>query len=354
MKALRNPFITGSALGLSLLASLAADAAATPEQPRDLALALGEHIVAPAYEDFARSSRELAQTLERYCQTQSSDVEESRAAYRTALHDWMYLQPINWGPAAGNNRHPALYFWPDKKDIGSRQLRALIADASPATLEHDYFEDASIAVSGLSALERLLFEDEPLPAPSYRCDLAAAIADNSARMARSLADDWPPYLQQWRQAEDPLAGLRQLVKSMDEIAQIISQQKIAMPLGSAPDRARARRAESWRSEQSLANIHANLDFIEAMLEGDERQPGMLALIAEVDSGLAEILRAQLFATDSLLDNIDQSLEDAVEDRSGRGKLMMLQANIDALQQLLANDVSGALGITLGFNSRDGD
>ncbi|MFC6672197.1 imelysin family protein [Marinobacterium aestuariivivens] len=345
--------LTGITLTLSLLGSLT-QAAPDPERERALSLALGKQILAPAYSRFAESSQTLAQDLDRYCQASGGDYPTLQAQYRATLHDWMYLQAINWGPAAAGNRHPALYFWPDKKDIASRQLRTLIADADPASLDAGYFDNASIGVSGLSALERLLFDDSPVAPLSYSCHLASAIAGNSARMARQIADEWPTFVEQWRRAPDPRGGVRLLLKSMDEIAQIVSQQKIAMPLGSDPEHARARRAESWRSEQSLANIRANLDFIEAMLEGSGNQPGLLDLIAEQDSGVAEVLRAQLFATNQLFEHLDQPLESAVENRSARGKLMMLQANVDSLQELLAGDVSGALGISLGFNSRDGD
>jgi hypothetical protein len=354
MKPRATSVLKGIALTLSLLGGPGANAAPDPERERTLALALGQQILAPAYSRFAERSQTLAHDLNRYCQASGSDYPTVQAHYRAALHDWMYLQAINWGPAAVDNRHPALYFWPDKKDIASRQLRTLIADADPASLDAGYFDTASIGVSGLSALERLLFDDPPVAPHSYSCHLAAAIADNSARMAQQIADDWPAFVEEWRLAQDPRAGIRLLLKSLDEIAQIVSQQKIAMPLGSGPERARARRAESWRSGQSLANIRANLDFIEAMLEGSDNRPGLLDLIAEQDSGLAEVLRAQLFATSRLFDHLDQPLESAVENRSARGKLMMLQANVDSLQALLAGDVSGALGISLGFNSRDGD
>lgn len=354
MKPRGTALLKGITLTLSLLGGLSANAAPDPERERALALALGQQILAPAYSRFAERSLTLAHELNRYCQATGSDYPTIQAQYRAALHAWMYLQAINWGPAAVDNRHPALYFWPDKKDIASRQLRTLIADADPASLDAGYFDNASIGVSGLSALERLLFDDQPVAPQSYRCHLATAIADNSARMAQQIADEWPAFVDEWRLAKDPHGGVRLLLKSMDEIAQIVSQQKIAMPLGSKPERARARRAESWRSGQSLANIRANLDFIEAMLEGSDNQPGLLDLIAEQDSGVAEVLRAQLFATNQLFEHIDASLESAVEGRSARGKLMMLQANIESLQELLAGDVSAALGIILGFNSRDGD
>lgn len=347
--------LAGVTLSLALLASLEATASVDPERERVLGMALAQSVVQPAYDRFARNSETLGGHLSAFCSGNESDgLAGIQEDYRQALHDWMFLQAINWGPAAEQNRHPALYFWPDKKDIGSRQLRTLIADADAAILEPAFFDDASIAVSGLSALERLMFDDEGLEPGSYRCDLAAAIASNSHRIATELAREWPGFVEEWRLALDPRGGVKLMLKSMDEIAQIISQQKIGMPLGSDPGHARARRAESWRSGQSLDNIRANLDFIEALLQGTEQQSGLLPLIAEQDGELAETLEAQLLTTNRMLDSLGQLLESAVEDPSARNYLMMLQANVDALQTLLASDVSGALGITLGFNSRDGD
>ncbi|NVK42932.1 MAG: imelysin family protein [Oceanospirillaceae bacterium] len=347
--------LTGVALSLSLLGATTASASVDPERERALGMALAESVVQPVYQRFATNSEALAKDLRAYCSgADAGAIDDSRETYRRALHDWMFLQAINWGPAAERNRHPSLYFWPDKKDIGSRQLRALIADADPATLKPAYFDNASIAVSGLSALERLLFADKAPEPGSYRCDLAAAIAGNSQRIAVELAREWPDFVEEWRLALDPRGSIKLMLKSMDEIAQIVSQQKIGMPLGSNPDHARARRAESWRSGQSLDNIGANLDFIAALLHGTDGQAGMMPLIAEQDSDLAEVLEAQLLTTEEMLHGLGQPLESAVEDPSARHRLMMLQANVDALQTLLAGDVSGALGITLGFNSRDGD
>ncbi|GGO81469.1 hypothetical protein GCM10011348_20580 [Marinobacterium nitratireducens] len=347
--------LTGASLSLLMFGAVNAAASVDPERERVLSTDLARQLIQPAYQRFSGDSETLAANLNAYCSGgDASTLDGVRDAYRRTLHDWMFLQPINWGPAAEQNRHPALYYWPDKKDIGSRQLRALIADADPATLEPAYFADASIAVSGLSALERLLFDDTP-PAPgSYRCDLAAAIAGNSHRIAAELAALWPAFADQWRLALDPRGGIKLMIKSMDEIAQIISQQKIGMPLGSDIDHARDRRAESWRSARSLDNIRANLDFIATLLHGNDGQPGLLSLIAEQDGDLALILETQLQTTREMLASIEQPLESAIAEPSARNRLIMLQANTDTLQTLLAGDVSAALGISLGFNSRDGD
>ncbi|PPC75443.1 hypothetical protein C4K68_20565 [Pokkaliibacter plantistimulans] len=341
--------------GFCLLAMASATwAVPAPELERQLAMDIGHQLIQPAYQQLAETTDHLSHDAEAYCQTAGSSLEAVQRSYRDSLNDWMRVQAINWGPAEKYNRNPSMYFWPDKKNISSRQLNTLINNADPAVLDPAAFSQASIAVSGLSAIERLLFDSPPPQPNSYRCQLLSAISANTARISQQLVVEWPTYVQQWQTDSDPLKGIRLLLKSMDEVAQIISQQKLAMPMGSELSKSRASRAESYRSASSLANIRANWTFITSLLQGNSDQPGLLKLISRENDELAETLRGLIFTTDHLLKAMDFTLEHAISDPEQRGKLMMLQANIDTMQSLLSTDVSGTLGITLGFNSRDGD
>lgn len=57
---------------------------------------------------------------------------------------------------------------------------------------------------------------------------------------------------------------------------------------------------------------------------------------------------------STLEKLQMPLADAVSDPDQRALVEQLQAELSALKQLLARDLAAALGLSLGFNSLDGD
>lgn len=338
-------------LCLLSLASLHAQAIPAIEQQQRQSLILAEQVVLPGYRQLAQRNHILQQSWQAFCGGQQS-LSQLQQDLRLSLQAWGYLQAINWGPVEHQHRYTALYFWPDKKDIASRQLRSLLNNEDPAALQPDYFAEASVAVSGLSALERLAFADPALTPNSYACQLGLAISHNTLNISQALLTEWPAYLARWQQ--DPALGIRLLVKSLHESVQVMYQLKLAQPLGSSAERARLSRAEAWRSQASLNMLTANLQLLEALWGNQQQGIASLLYGPGGDVELALLVSSQLQLIRQQVDSLTLPFATLLQDRQGRAQLLMLSANLESLQNQLAEYVSAALGIILGFNSRDGD
>lgn len=134
-------------------------------------------------------------------------------------------------------------------------------------------------------------------------------------------------------------------------AQIIDQQKLAGPLGASAEMANPRKAESWRSHRSLANVCTNLRALQHLYE-----TGFAPVLRETpesadkDRGLALTLAAAINACLSQ----PADLLDVPINPDGRKALEELRDLAGALQSRAGRPLAVELDLMLGFNSLDGD
>jgi uncharacterized protein len=211
-------------------------------------------------------------------------------------------------------------FWPDPRNTTGRQLAEVIAGAQPDEITVEAFATGSVAVQGFPALERLLFDEgagDALlagdPEAAFRCELMVAIGNNMAAMAADVVRDWKggdrayaelmanpgagnPYYRNHREATVDL------FQSLQGGLEMLSDLKLASPLGESVEGARPRLAESWGSGRSL--------------EGP--------------------------------------LEVPITDPARRPAVERLALEARALKQIVNERLASALGIPIGFNAMDGD
>ncbi|MBK8157886.1 MAG: hypothetical protein IPK59_03520 [Rhodospirillaceae bacterium] len=78
---------------------------------------------------------------------------------------WMRAQQFRLGPLSEGQRAERFAYWPERRNVVAKQLAALVASNDPAELEPKRFAEASVAIQGLPALERLLYGDEKAANP---------------------------------------------------------------------------------------------------------------------------------------------------------------------------------------------
>ena len=321
---------------------------------------IAEQHVLPVYRALAQQTAQLQRSAEDYCASPSPQgLQLLHDHFRDAFLAWQGAQHLRFGPVQYLLREHRFAFWPDKRGSVGKHLAQLLQDPALATDDFD-ISQKSVAVQGFSALERLLFAASAPTAPE--CRVVTAIAINLDQMANSLVHDWvsgeEPYLDMFVrpgpdnpmfESEQELAG--QLLNSLSTQLELIVTQKLARPLGSGLAKARGKRAEGWRSQTSLASVSANLAACQdlyqsafaAQLQAAEQGAG---LHASIQMGFDQAQRA--------VARIVLTLPEAVGDSAQRALVEQLQAELAVLQGLVANDLAGALGLTLGFNSLDGD
>jgi uncharacterized protein len=319
-------------------------------------LAVAQHIL-PAYQRLSDSTAKLHSVSQEYCKApEAADSAALRHAYLDAMGDWQSVQHIRFGPVEFLLRYHRIQLWPDKRGSVGKHLSRLLASKDTAALQPDAFAHDSAAIQGFSALERLLYSD--MQTTPYTCLVIVTITGNLQNMATGIVTDWtqPPL-----RYSDMIATADQgndFFESSEEVSatllnnlhtelQFIVDQKLNRPLGDTIARANGKRAESWRSGQSLNHIRQNLTATQQLY-----QVTFEPLITDAD--LRQQFDTAYKDVYTALDAVSMPLSSAVNDTKERQKIEVLRDKISTLKALVADQLTQALGIPLGFNSLDGD
>lgn len=358
------------ALASCILLPLSAHAAPVPEDYRQLNQALVEHHVLPRYAQLADAMQRLHSAAQHYCATPDNDRSELTMAWYAANDAWQAVQHIRFGPIETDSRTLRIEFWPDPRNSIGRQLDSLLAQADPHARSADNVANSSIAVQGLPALERLLTADtsgDTVPeSATPRCELMVSISANLARLAQTTHDEWraPPVAFTDVVAQAGAAdghyrfdreATQDFFKSLLTALELVADHKLSRPLGPSLASARPQLAEAWRSQRSLDYIRVNLAAAEALYLGTE-QHGFAHFVREVaqDAELDMLLTKAFAQTRATAASLTLPLEHAVTHEQERAKLEQLAREAGALKTLIAQRLSQALDMPMGFNSLDGD
>ncbi len=357
MKHPRIAISTITALSLGFMTPFAA-AQTAPEGARyaELNDAIITHQIAPAHEAFAIAARDLAAALDGYCVTETSGLDTVFDAYHDTYDGWMAVSWVNFGPQSLFMRPVRVHFWPDSRNTVGRQLAGVLNEPRDDLLDPEVLASASVALQGLPALERLLFEGDGLAPESYTCALGIAIAANLEAIGADLGAAWSDPEAPAAALPDDAALTVTMFQAAFEQLELILTRKLAAPLGESADQARPRLAENWRSGRALRNIGVNLATLRDLTENGD-QTGFADLLRDAPGGvdIADRVIAELDAAIALAELLrDQPIDQLVADPDQRANLVTLGQHVAEARRIWADEVGPALNLNLGFNSLDGD
>lgn len=363
-----KPSLVATLHGLALISLLMSSISMAQTSRHQINVDIAEQQLVPSYSRLHSAAGDFQQASSGCESFDGRALAAAQGSFKTMLNAWARAEIWRFGPIDYLERRHRIWFWPDKHGRSGKQLRKLIAAADPARLEAERFADGSVAVQGLSAAERLLFADDALKqfqTTPYRCELLKAISGNLVSLTRNLTDDWQ------RPQDGDLAMIRSsengndiyeegaeevtaaYLKSLHTGMVAISTLKLARPLGDNIDKARGKRAEAWRSGLSEQIILGNLEALHLLYAGDRGKPGLKALISAENQALAEQIDKDFDKLIDLTRSID-NLAEVVADPARRAQVEALHKASKALTDLIGKQLPAALGLTLGFNSLDGD
>jgi predicted lipoprotein len=357
--------VKGLVSRIALLASWLGVIAA-PAQAADFAAFNANYareVVTPAFKTLAGETRKLAQAADDFAAQPSQDgFAALRVAYDSVSDAWMQAQFFRLGPLGAQQRTDRFEYWPEKRPIIDKQLNALLATTKPDALSAEKFAQASVAVQGLPALERLLYGDTARqvlsagPEQKARIAVIKAIAHNLDALAQEIAAAWERVVDDPKVAampftQDPNEAAAQLYAGLMTGLQVVSDQKIAGPRGQTIEKAKPKAAEQWRSGRSLKNVKLNLQG----LRGAVLSPsGFAVLLTPDQASLKAEIAAAFDAALAAADAAPEPLDTAVADAEGRKKVGALLIAVNHVRDIMKQKVPAALGISLGFNELDGD
>ncbi len=332
--------------------------------------AFAKDIALPALSTFKTAADALTMAAKAFqAKPDQAGFEAVRTAFGTVSDAWMAVQLLRYGPLSQAQRLERIAYWPERRSIIDKQLAAFVAAGDKSKLEPASFGNASVAVQGLAALERLLYDGtDPLarftetsPAAAYRAALVAAIAENLQHIATEAQDAWgalAPKLAKGDQGgfgNTPNEATGQIYAGLMTMTQVVGDQKIGLPLGKGPDLAKPKQAEQWRSGRSLRDIGLNLKALQQALASDAAGSFAVFLTGSGGTEIKARLGRAFDACDQALQAIKQPLDQAVtDDTGGRRQVEQFLVSVNQLRDILTQEMPKAIGITLGFNDLDGD
>lgn len=319
--------------------------------------ALADRHVLPRYQALKTTTAALQESAVAFCeQPEGADLEPLRSRFRDAFLAWQDIQHLRFGPVQYLSREHRFEFWPDKSGAVGKHLARLMADPAIDDGTPLDISQKSVAVQGFSALERLIFdEDRP---DTRKCRVVTAIAGNLRGMGSHLWRDWQtaeePYQAFLREpgprnpifdSEEELAG--QLLNSLHTQLEFVATEKLGRPLGKGLKKARGKRAEAWRSGLSLPAIAHNLRACRSLYS--------VTFAPELKApSLGHRIEAAFEQAERALSEIQPPLSQAVADAGQRKHVERLREDVSRINEQVARELAPALGLSLGFNSLDGD
>ncbi|MEO0444345.1 MAG: imelysin family protein [Pseudomonadota bacterium] len=320
---------------------------------------LSEKLITPSYRLLTQQSQTFY-TATTQCQSTLNHSNSSaiHSEWRNTMAAWQTVEWVRFGPMAELSQQWQLQFWPDKKNIIGRKMKALL---NKEALSIEDVKQAGVIAQGLPAIEYVLFDDRAAHIASIqqRCKLLVLVAEQLKANTLMLYNSWIDYSAKQINTLNAtqhnktmtILVINSLVQQLDRMV----NQKIASPLnlGDNNKRINAYFLESWRSDHSFNNLKHNISAIDTLfnagglieyLQGHDQQP----LIDNISAKLLSI--KTIISSDLPLASLDLIDNPKVS----QSAILPLYTELDELRNLIKGDLVNALNIRISFNASDGD
>ena len=319
--------------------------------------------VRPGYQTFHRATSALLADQRALCAAPSqATLDAARKSFSKTVDAWSQIEIIRFGPVTEQNRLERVLFWPDRKGIGLKQVQAALASKDPTAADAKQLAGKSVAMQGLGALEFVLhgtgFEALATGDP-YRCSYGEAISGNLDAIAADLETAWAApdgFARTWASpsSDNPLYrdGTEAVTELMDVFVtgtELVRDVRLGGFLGEkASDKPRL--ALFWRSGKTVDALAGNLAGMKALLEASKLADALPADQAWMGKeALFEFSNAANAASAA-----QGPIADVLGNAEKRSKLAYFGLVTSSLSNIFGTHISGALGLTAGFSSLDGD
>jgi len=324
-----------------------------------------EKAILPSYENLVEIAAQQSKDIERLCLSPSEiNLDRAREGFRSLVSAWSRVEMYRIGPAIKDNRQEKLFFWPDRKSIGLRQVRKLIDTEEQTALRTETLQKKSVAVQGILALEYVLFgkSSETLSttsARSYRCMYGATIAQAIGLTAKTIVNDWSSpsgYATLMLDTNEANPIYRSDAEVMQDLLRISSEMiqstralKIQNTIKDNPEKSKPKRAPFWRSNLTLHAYQNNLNAVKRLFT--------IGGLGNLTPRYTKSLSFELDQTGKFLAELEKEAtpwETQVKQKEAHDLLTFTLIPLEGAQYIVSELIPQELGLSLGFNSLDGD
>lgn len=333
-----------------LFVCLVAVLAAGPARAADDALnRLVERFIIPHYQALALTAEAQENAWSEFCaKPDEMGFKTLQRAYLATADSWSQIEFLRYGPIAEEFRAERLSYWPERKNATAKGLGLLLEKDGIADLTPEMFVKNSVAAQGLPALERLLFDEKAQTEmlsgsrKMRRCAVGQAIAWNIVMIAQEVRLGWTgDVVEAIANPETAKEATSRIATDFLSTFAYMRDAKLRPVLGKDVSQARPLTAEGWRSKRSKRALLLNLETAAAVSK----------LIMEGKEGdtPAAITTALSFA-----ENLPDEFGPAMSDVKQRQQFYLVLDALAAARDKAHDEIPALLGITVGFNSQDGD
>jgi predicted lipoprotein len=328
-----------------------------PRKREDVLSEIILDVVAPDTTKTADASQALAFATGTLSKTPTrAALAAARGAFHTALTAWKRAQCFRDGPMVETDALLRASFWPARPQAIEAALTAPRADAP------SFVDELGVDAKGIFAIEHLLFPLNTDPervlaslaeSGARRARFVHALADNVAGCARKAATvlgDGAAYSARFAQGGQQ--SVSRLVGQMVSTVEALLVHRLDLVLGLERSRMlKPAEVEGWPSGTSHTIALVELETTER-LYGVEREGGLSELVRPVAPAIDDRVRERLGVALEAVRKIHAPLERTVV--SDRPALSAAAEATKALELALKVDLASALGVTVTFQSGDGD
>ena len=331
-----------------------------------------ESHIRPGFEKLGEAVGSLSESINSACDSRDpSHLEAVREVYREAVLAWSRVEHLNFGPAREDNRFSRIVFWPDRQNIGRRQVSRLLKKRDPKALSLDTLRQKSVAVQGLTALEILFFgkrADAVLQDNedgAYRCGYAKTVAENVVGTVSEISEGWADtseFVGIWLKTgkDNPLykserGPTAEMLKSLRFGINNVREVKLLSPLGKKRDKTKegflkATKPSFARSGLSVSVMIANLEGVRSLFNDG----GFAAQIEPNEPESVELINAELDVAVEVARDVEEHGAKAFVDPAHAEALEEMRFPLRVIQISAPEVLAAATGMVLGFTDDDGD
>lgn len=332
--------------------------------PKATKSALNEYIE-PNFSDFVKQSNSLLRSLNGLCGSPDfSKTEHARKQFGISLESFAKIEFLKFGPAAKNNNRERLWFWPDRRSIGLRQIQRVLVTKDETVLDPATLKSKSVALQGFGPLEYLLFgngsNEISVAGGRFRCVFAASVATNVRDIAQEMSDGWSNprgYQNTWLTPgnDNPIykneaESLVELVAAIALSFQSISDLILAPMAPGNGIIQNSRKAPFWRSKQTQRFMAGTVKNVMVLITTS----GILDRSPNLSNSLKERIAAIADRTIHNLIEIGDGLKRNSDPVAQKEIFTETTENLYELANIFARDVPEALKLPLVFSALDGD
>lgn len=304
-------------------------------------------VIKPLASQFETASDKLLEAAQQSC---PSDTLQQ--AYAEAVIAFSQLEILQIGQLLEANRLKRLFYWPDRKMAGLRQLDKFRTSLDNTSLTLIDLQSKSVALQGFPALGRIIHSAQQ--PDETDCHLMSVISANINSIAQTLHKDWHAASGIYSQLNNPTKEARfrshkestaAVLKLVDTGLRNLRDRKLKVIIENVQRKGDLpRTAPFYYSGLTFIHLRHNLKSIASIMQDTkltgitDKQDRMLELFQRANLMLDE--------AESALANSDKSVAFL--------RLVALTSFIDRLQDILREDIMKAYNIPIGFNSADGD